>query len=277
MKPPYQLILDVWEADSDLDVPTLLDNGVSAIICRLNDMSGGHHPDALFPKLWAQALQFPTQSIYFVYNPWVNGPANFNWLQQHLPNPYTGRVHWDIEVAYPNYSPDTYASEVANAIASSKAFWPTDIYTGAWFLNNVSNWPKDVNYWWAAYPNILNTGETLTWDAFRAKVELCLFAFTGATCPGGMGNIKLWQCSGGGVWMPGFGSHKVDVSVFPGTLDDLKAWMPPVSKTPPPAPVDPMQAQIDLLNKHATELHASAVQQNSIADDLTAIAKALGK
>jgi hypothetical protein len=227
----YQLLLDVWEADVDLDVPTLLEKGVAGLICRLNDMEGGHHMDAQFPKLWAQAQQFPTQEIYFVYNPWVDGATNYNWLAGHLPAGYQGRILHDIEVKYSGYSPAVYAANVAQFDNLCRPRWAQANYTCQGFLPTLSSWPVDVDYWWAAYPNVLNTGEHINWDDLRNRLKTLTYAYNGAACPGGKANVKMWQCSGGGVWLPGFGTHAVDINVFPGTLDHLKVWM---GKAPAP-------------------------------------------
>lgn len=224
MNQPYQIILDIWEGNPELDVPILLANNVNGCIVRLNDMAGGHHMDTGFAKLFAMAQQFPCRAIYFVYNPWVDGLANFNWLASHLPTTYNGRIFHDIEVKYTGYSPDVYADQVAIFIDKCKARWLTTIYTCQGFMAALSHWPTTVDYWWAAYPNSMNTGEHISWDTFNVRLSALTYAYNGAVCPGGIANIKAWQCSGGGVWMPGFLTHAVDVSVFPGTLADCKKW-----------------------------------------------------
>jgi GH25 family lysozyme M1 (1,4-beta-N-acetylmuramidase) len=259
---PYQIVLDIWEANSDLDYPTLLSYNIAGIIVRINDMQGGHHMDAKFAVNWPAAKQLPVRAIYFVYNPWVDGPANYAWLAAHLPSDFASRLFADIEVKYPGYGPDTYAVEVAKFIALCKAQWKISIYTGAWFLPTLSFWPADVDYWWGAYPNSLNTGESISWVEFNNRLDLLKFAYNGASCPGGINNISAWQCSGGGVIMPGFGAHKVDVSVFPGTLGDLRIWMGYGSQ-PIPQPATPTDSQL---------LQTMAVQLLQMSSDIMAIA-----
>jgi hypothetical protein len=233
----YQILLDVWEADVDLDLQTLLANGVAGLICRLNDMEGGHHMDAQFPRLWKLAQQFPTQAIYFVYNPWVSGSVNFTWLRANCPKDYRGRMFKDTEVKYAGYSPDVYADNYDSFTVQARIEWPTSTYTGEWFLPTLAHWPVDEDYWWGAYPNSLNTGEHITWDELHNRLKSLKFAYNGAACPGGYGNVRLWQCAGGKIWLPGFGTHAVDVNVFPGSLDDLRKWMG--SGEVSPAPVQP--------------------------------------
>ena len=140
----YQIVLDIWEGNDDLDVPTLKANGVAGMIVRLNDMNGGHHLDERFVKDWEIAKQFDTQTIYFVYNPWVSGRANFDWLVAHLPADFDGRrLMIDTEVKYPGYSPETYAKETGIFYALVAERFPQAIYTGEWFLPIVAKWPKN--------------------------------------------------------------------------------------------------------------------------------------
>jgi len=40
-------------------------------------------------------------------------------------------------------------------------------------------------------------------------------------CPG---TIRLWQCSGDRIIVPG-SNQAMDISVFPGTVNDLRAWV----------------------------------------------------
>ena len=217
---PYQLVLDIWEGNPDLDVPTLLAVGVVGLIVRLNDMNGGHHMDERFEQDWATAKLFPAQTVYFVFNPWVSGRANFDWLMAHLPADFDGRrLMVDTEVKYPGYSPETYATELETFHALVDKVFPDAIYTGAWFLPLVSRWPKDRHYWWASYPDALQGH--ITWDSLKAAITKMDYDYWVRTSPG---PARLWQFSGGGNVLPGFGKHGVDVNLFPGTLDELKQW-----------------------------------------------------
>ena len=227
----FQIILDIWEGNPDPDEAKLKAAGVAGLIVRLNDMNGGHHLDERFAQDWAFAKRFPIQSIYFVYNPWVTGKQNFDWLVAHLPADFDGRrLFIDVEVKYPGYSPDTYAKETQvfyNLVAQR---FPQAIYTGAWFLPIISKWPTAIPYWWGAYPNYLQGHAT--WESFKAAAAKMIFESWTKAAPGPAG---LWQCSGGGNTLPGFGNHGVDISLFPGTLEECKQWFHiPSSETIPP-------------------------------------------
>jgi GH25 family lysozyme M1 (1,4-beta-N-acetylmuramidase) len=233
MNQPYQIGLDIWEANSDLDVPILKDNDVKFMIVRLNSMSGGHHMDDRFPQNWGLSEQFECQTIYFVYNPWVTGKANFDWLIAHLPADFGNRrVMIDIEVKYPDYSPKVYAQQVDDflmrlALENIKFA----IYTGKWFLPTLSEWPADVDYWWGQYPYALT--ESTSWAQYKKNLSWVNMSVFTQSCPG---VPRLWQCSGDGVRLEGFGNHAVDVNVFPGTLEELKAWMGSGGTSPIPQP-----------------------------------------
>ena len=233
MNEPYQLLIDIWSGNPNLDIPTFIRGSVAGGIVRINDMAGGHHPDTSFDINFQKCAAFATRGIYFVYNPWVNGPANYTWLSTHLPADYTGRIFADIEVKYLNYSPATYAAEVALFVKMCESRGPISIYTGEWFLSTLSHWPaKPHEYWWAAYPTAL-TG-VKTWEDYRIILKGLDFAFNKASCPG---TVRLWQSSGDNVKPPGGDGHAIDVSVFPGTLDELKGWMG--TAVQPTPPVDP--------------------------------------
>ena len=222
MNLPYQILLDIWEGNPDLNADELKAAGVAGLIVRLNDMNGGHHMDQRFQLDWAFAAQFDVRSIYFVYNPWVSGKANFDWLIVHLPADFNGRLLIDTEVKYPGYPPDTYAKETLIFYGLVAAHFPQAIYTGEWFLPLVAKWPGDIEYWWAAYPDALQGHKT--WESFKAAVEKMVLENWTKKSPG---PAKLWQCSGGGNVLPGFGKHGVDISIFPGSLDELKDWLNP--------------------------------------------------
>ena len=79
------LVIDTWESGGLIDETVLMQNDVSGIIVRLNDMNGGHHMDSNFKTQWAEAKKMPVRIPYFVYNPWVIGQANFDWLKVNIP------------------------------------------------------------------------------------------------------------------------------------------------------------------------------------------------
>ncbi len=103
--------IDNWEGSNDIDEATLLDGGVKFDIIRFNDINGGLHMDEYFFFQWEQSQNF-LRAPYFVYNPWVDGLANYNWLMPRLPTKGITRIMIDLEVVYPGYSPITYAQQV---------------------------------------------------------------------------------------------------------------------------------------------------------------------
>ena len=104
MKQPYQLLLDVWEGRPNIDWDVMDANDVAGAIVRLNNMSGGHHMDENFPEMWELlGDRGKARAPYFVFNPWVSGKANFDWLMAHTP--WGGRHFIDIEVRKDRVAP----------------------------------------------------------------------------------------------------------------------------------------------------------------------------
>ncbi len=223
----YLLLVDTYEAET-IDETALKANNVSGMIIRLNHIEGGHHLDTNFTTQWTEAgnaglLRVP----YFVYNPWVDGQSNYDWLVKHMPFE-AGAVMVDVEVVYYGYSPATYAAEVAKFCQLVGARWNFMIYTGEGFLYLLSSWPKEADYWWAQYPNSLYppAPQKWTWDQVRAQVNTFDGPLNVAKVPG---RLKMWQVSGDKLILPG-SAKPIDVDVFPGTYDELKTW---VNEKPP--------------------------------------------
>jgi hypothetical protein len=237
--PERQLLVDIWEGNTGLEPEKLLANGVKGMIIRINDISGGLHIDARFNENLAIAKMFPVYGIYFVYNPWVSGQTNYNWLISKLPTDFHYRIFVDIEVVYSGYSPVTYATEVATFLAMLSNKYLVSPYTGQWFLSYLAYWSSTLDYWWAAYPTALNYCQT--WEDYRKILDTLPFAFNKSYCPG---RVVLWQSSGDLVKaLPGFGGRPVDVNVFLGTLQDLQIWFGVNDPLPPP-PVGPIKQQL---------------------------------
>lgn len=220
MQKPYVLITDIWEGNPDVDPKVLMENEVMGMIVRLNDMNGGHHMDEAFEKNWANAKKFPIQALYFVYNPWKNGKENYDWLMSHIPLDYgKRRIFVDIEVRYPGYSPKTYGSETAAFMVMLRAKHKATRYSGGGFLSILTPWPKDEEYWWAAYSTDLT--ESTSWEDYKNILSKLSYALFTKLSPG---LCRLWQATGDGLRLPGFGKHAVDVNVFPGTLEEAFEW-----------------------------------------------------
>jgi GH25 family lysozyme M1 (1,4-beta-N-acetylmuramidase) len=247
------LILDFWAGNPVIDVAFIKSKGVVGLIARLNSMSGGHHLDARFPQNWEIAKQFEVQTVYFVYNPWVSGAENAAWLFAHLPGDFGKRkILIDIEVKYPGYSPVIYAKEVEKFREIVGARYPKAIYTGAWFLPIIADWPEDEEYWWASYPFAL---EDITgWEQYRAVLNSLDPANFCKYVPGKLG---LWQCSGDDTKLEGFGGHAVDGNAFYGTLAECKQWFGiPLDGTEPELPKEEPEPMVDY-SKNALGLYTA--------------------
>ena len=223
----YLLLVDTYEAET-IDELALKANNVSGMIIRLNNMEGGHHLDANFTTQWKETGDVGLLRIpYFVYNPWVDGQANYEWFVKHMPYEASA-VMVDVEVVYPGYTPTKYAIEVAKFCQLIAPRWHFMIYTGEGYLGLLKTWPSDADYWWAQYPSSLypNVPEQWTWDQVRAQVDALPGPSNAAKVPG---HWKMWQATGDRLILPG-SVNPIDVDVFPGTLDELKAW---INEKPP--------------------------------------------
>ena len=219
----YLLLVDTYEEERQINEQTLIANNIVGMIIRLNNMEGGHHMDANFIVQWAEAgnaglLRIP----YFVYNPWVDGQENYDWLVRHMPFEAKA-VMVDIEVSKPGYSPSTYATEVARFCQIVGTRWNFMIYTGENYLSLLSSWPTNADYWWAQYPNALypQVPENRTWAQVRAQIDGFAGPFNAEKIPG---RFKMWQASGDKLILPG-SPKPIDVDVFPGTLGELRTWV----------------------------------------------------
>jgi len=231
----YLLLVDTYESET-IDEAALKANNVSGMIIRLNHIEGGHHLDANFTTQWSETGKAGLLRVpYFVYNPWVNGQGNYDWLVKHIPFE-AGAIMVDIEVVYTGYSPVTYAAEVVKFFQLVGPRWNYMIYTGEGFQSLLSSWPKDADYWWAQYPNSLYppTSQKWTWDQVRAKIDTMDGPYNAAKVPG---RLKMWQASGDRLILPG-SAKPIDVDVFPGTYDELKAWINEKTTLPDPDHVD---------------------------------------
>lgn len=217
----YQLVLDAWGEQAISDMQTLKDNGVKAVLLRLNDINGGHHMDEGFWPQWDAAGRVGMlRAPYFVYNPWVSGAQNYAWLSAHVPD--CKLVMADVEVAKPDYPRSAYANELKSFISLIDARWNRMIYTGEWFLPLVSGWPGG-NYCWAAYPFSLYPGSAQVWsyDQLRAVMDTLTVPVNQGAIPG---ILKMWQCSGDRLILPGSGGHPIDVDLFRGSYAELQAF-----------------------------------------------------
>jgi hypothetical protein len=224
----YSIILDVWEGQLEVNEAELMNGGVAGLIIRLNDISGDHHRDTTFSKQWAEAKAFAPVP-YFVYDPYVSGQANYNWLAANMPGDCPA-VFVDTEVRKTGLSATTYGMEYNGFIQQCRARWKTIIYTGAWFLPNLAPWPTDLEYWWSAYLSSSTNPLTMypptqvkvSWENLKQRIAQLIWPpWNGKASPG---PIRLWQCSGDRLIVPG-SSQAMDINVFPGTAAEYRVWL----------------------------------------------------
>lgn len=228
MKPNTCLFVDVWEGQLEIDEATLRAAGVAGMAIRINDMAGGHHLDKGFIKQWDEAVNF-VRWPYFVYNPWVDGQANFYWLAEFMP-PSATAVAVDIEVRFSGIRPAEYAQQVQKFISLCKPHWKVMIYTGYWFLPNMSSWPTNIDYWWAQYPDPVSYfGGVRTWEDLKTALDRLDKPFNISNVPG---PLKMWQFSGDYLLLPGT-VRKIDVNIFYGDVDDLARYIGTSAPNPP--------------------------------------------
>jgi len=244
----FQKVLDVWEGQLEVNEAELKSGGVHGLIIRLNDINGGHNMDEGFTEQWEQAKNAGMlRAPYFVYNPWITGYANFEWLQANCPPTHT--VCIDVEVRKPDYSPAVYASHYAAFMSRAQRLWPHVVtYSGAWFVENLAYWPTTCEYWWARYPLVLYPPTRETWSWQRLNSTLASLPWNPGPAPA---RVSLWQCSGDRIILPGT-TRAVDINVFDGTAEELRAWFGTLLTPPPPLTIE---QKVEALWVHHPELH----------------------
>jgi GH25 family lysozyme M1 (1,4-beta-N-acetylmuramidase) len=247
------LATDIWAGQNDINEYAVQPFAPLQII-RINSIQGGHHLDSMYASYLAQAMEAGfLWTIYFVYNPWVDGVTNAKWLLANLPKNCPKRIMFDVEVKYAGYSPKTYGSELQKCcdIIEAAGYIPT-IYTGEWFLSLLTPWPKNVDYWWAQYPTVLYpaTVTKLSWENLLTIIQTVNWPPSNAhSCPG---TIKLWQCSGDRLIPTGF-TTVVDINIWKGTIQDLVDWIKPCTNVEVSKPIEPVVIPIPIFRNPDTE------------------------
>jgi GH25 family lysozyme M1 (1,4-beta-N-acetylmuramidase) len=244
MNQPYQLLLDVWEGSYEITEAELVAGNVAGLLIRINETAGYLHKDDGFDKQWLEAGMFPVRVPYFVHDPWVTPMANMDFLTKNMPAGCKA-VAIDTELSPARWGVDYPAAKLGAEYGAflnlCKEQYRPKIYTGKWFLEYLTPWPKDIDYWWSQYPFSMYPAAAtrVSWLQLQAMISLLPEQpMNAAACPG---PIRLWQCSGDRLILPGT-LRTMDVNVFRGTLDDLKAWLEydsiPVP-IPDPTPLHP--------------------------------------
>ena len=98
------------------------------------------------------------------------------------------------------------------------------IYTRATFVQQYAqpmlNWLPGWDLWLAHYPYPRGRA-TLTWTDLLTRH---MPRIAGPNLPEGCKSWKMWQFSGDRFVLPGTGGGPINLSMFNGTLDDLRAW-----------------------------------------------------
>lgn len=256
----YQLGIDTWEGQLEIDESVLKANGVKFIFVRLNDISGGHHKDALFDKQWKEAAAF-YRAPYFVYNPWASAQANYDWLVANVPADAKA-VACDIEVVYSGISAAKYAADVIAFRVLVAKKWRHVVYTGEWFLSYLSKWDGG-DYWWAQYPLSMypSATQSITWDQLKAKINLLTRPANENKCPG---RVLFWQCAADRYILPG-NARTMDINVFFGTDADLAVFFGGVVPEPAPTDLAEIKANIAQIAGAIATLHS---QHGTILSDI---------
>lgn len=225
--------VDTWESGGAIDEAALFAAGVSLMLVRINEITGGHNYDDNWPVQWAEAARFPYRVPFFIYSPFETGQANFEWLINNAP-PNIPAMAVDVEVERTGYSPATYAAEFKKFFDLMRARWRSLIYTGEGFLPLLSSWPADADYWWAQYPNTLYPPDPIhmTWDTLRNRLQPYSGPFNANKVPG---RLAMWQCSGDKLIMTGC-EKPMDVNVWMGTMQQLEEFAGGSSTVPPAEP-----------------------------------------
>jgi len=242
-----EILFDVWEGSLDIDEEIIHSGGIVGLIIRLNHISGGNHIDSYFTTQWAQSVNF-LRAPYFVYNPWVDGRANYNWLMANLPQNDVTLVAADIEVAYKDYSPEVYADQVQIFTDLVKAQVHMIIYTGQWFLPFLSHWPSNIEYWWARYPTKFYPPTSEEWSYAKLELETERYGYYPDPQKKSPGSVEVWQCSGDRLKLPGCCGRAVDVNLVNKTLPELRTWW---GQSAPPAPEPTISQKVDVLWREA--------------------------
>lgn len=245
----YTLGFDFWEGSGEIDEKKFLEGGCRFFFVRINDMNGGHHKDQNFDAQWDQAVPF-YRAPYFVYNPWVDGIGNYNYLRSIVP-PDVRVFMLDTEVRKPGYPPEIYGQELATCISFLlMSNYSIIMYTGWGYLDILKPWPTNLPYCWARYPYILHPADgstlMLTWEQLHEKIQwMTWYPGSSNLIPG---PCNLWQCSGDSIILPGT-NRKIDIILFNGNVQEFQSYYQfPAAQCPqgvaPPEPVDLPEGKI---------------------------------
>ena len=245
----YSLVIDTWLGQGPVDVAAL--DGVSGGIARLNSCNGLLKRDPSFDAAWKSYERLPARGLYFVYHPDMTGFANHAFLEANAPLDCTA-FFVDVEIRPLSHDGGFVAAQLAEFVKRFRAIYPDAllcIYTGGWFIPEINYWPRDVDYWYSRYPYALYPDpkqlglvKRVSWDwvrmaidAFDASQPAGAWAWMRSGSQGSnafrIGPVKLWQAMADRHIVPG-SDHIMDINIFPGSVDELRAWFK-MTGTPP--------------------------------------------
>lgn len=248
-----QIVLDSWEANLEIDETELIANQIAGIIPRINSLSRQLRIDLKFQKQWDESAAFE-RAPYYVHSPYYTARDQFSFLCDHVPSSHLhARIAIDKELQDPNKTPAQETPAFFEFLGMVKERWEIVVYTGHWFIPQLSTWPAQEEYWWARYPGYLypDASEKISWPALKARLATVPWA------PGPVpGPCKIWQCTADRYKLPGLNGRTVDVNVFAGTRAELHAWLHPNEPKPQPEPEYSEPEKLRILWDHHRELHA---------------------
>ena len=130
------------------------------------------------------------------------------------------------------------------------------IYTRATFVQQYAQpmlkWMAGWDLWLAHYPYPRGRA-TLTWTDLLTRH---MPRIAGPNLPDGCKSWKMWQFSGDRFVLPGTGGSPINLSMFNGTLDDLRAWCGMKPEKGEVGPVS-VEEKVRVLWEAHPELHGS--------------------
>jgi uncharacterized protein YvpB len=217
----YGIVLDVYEGSYESDEAEFARGNVIGLIIRINDIADKMRLDTNFIKQWNESKSF-NPVPYFNYDPTVSAMENFGFLFQHMPK--CPAVAIDTETRNSALTPEAYGIQYWKFIDMCKLFWKVIIYTGAGFLDAITPWRTDVDYWWAQYPSSMYPSQRMSISWVQLKALMDALPDMPPNLGSFKGPIKLWQVSGDRLIVPGT-TRAMDISKFLGNKSDYAKWL----------------------------------------------------
>lgn len=275
----YVLIADTAGVNEDTDDALLMENGVAAIIRRMNESDGSLVLDDDFVRRWDASPFKDKQAAYLVTNQSKETPRPtddkagtiaLSWVRKTLPS--NCRVFaTDTEIDYEGNPTRnrTFCNTILGGIQSDGLHVMQ--YSGANSFKLVKPWIVDISQWWARYMNVLSprdsTGKqihmSISWDELRAKIATLTWSdvvidWVAAQCPNLLKYVVCWQVASAFI-LPGSNGNPIDISIMTRAAFDRMFGALPI---PQPeyvttdqleSRVAPIEAKMQLLSEGVTD------------------------